>query len=322
MTRYILRRLAIIPVVFLGVHFLGFAYAHLVLPTRAFRNPFIASQIQSEPLWPTYIAYLQRVVHLDLGSMPAVWGGRGEAPLGQVILQASLASFGLLAIALALSVFFGLIFGLRAARADPPSVARWMTSLSTVGMAMPTFFIASLFYAAWFLYVLWGRRGAISIPLSGFGWDSHLIMPALVLMARPAVQIAQVIAGLLSDELGKQYVVAARSFGHSWRAIRQRHALFNILAPIVLAIAASVRLLVGELIVVEWFFKWPGLGNLLAQTLIPSGVAVGRGLEVGQSLFLNPPVVAAVLAVFTALFLLTDLVASVLVRVLDPRLRD
>jgi peptide/nickel transport system permease protein len=159
------------------------------------------------------------------------------------------------------------------------------------------------------------------LPLTGFGWDSHLIMPALVLMARPTVQIAQATAGLLSDELGKQYVVAARSFGHSWRAIRQRHALFNILAPIVLLMAASVRLLVGELIVVEWFFQWPGLGNLLAQTLIPSGVAVGRSLG-EESLFLDPPVVAAVLAVFTALFLLTDLVASVLVRVIDPRLRD
>jgi ABC-type dipeptide/oligopeptide/nickel transport system permease component len=56
-------------------------------------------------------------------------------------------------------------------------------------------------------------------------------------------------------------------------------------------------------------FQWPGLGNLLAQTLILR-VAVGRGLG-ERSLFLDPPVVAAVLAVFTTLFLLTDLVASV-----------
>jgi ABC-type dipeptide/oligopeptide/nickel transport system permease component len=49
------------------------------------------------------------------------------------------------------------------------------------------------------------------LPLTGFGWDSHLIMPALVLITRPTVQIAQATAGLLSDELGKQYVVAAAS---------------------------------------------------------------------------------------------------------------
>jgi peptide/nickel transport system permease protein len=140
-------------------------------------------------------------------------------------------------------------------------------------------------------------------------------------MARPTVQIAQVTAGLLADELGKQYVLAARSVGHTWRAIRWKHALRNILATVILTIAAGVRLLAGELIVVEWLFDWPGLGNLLAQTLIPSGIVATRGVA-ERVLFLNPPVVAMVLTVFAAVFLLSDLVASVLIKVLDPRLRE
>jgi peptide/nickel transport system permease protein len=190
-----------------------------------------------------------------------------------------------------------------------------------MGLAMPTFFIGSLFVAFWFLYVIWGGPGIIPLPISGFGLDSHLVVPVLVLTVRPAMMIAGVTAGLLTEEFGRQYIVAARSQGHTWNAIRQKFALRNIITPVVLVIAGSTRLLVGELIVVEWLFQWPGLGNLLARSLIPPRTA-SMQVAVENSIFLNPPVVAAVLAVFAALFLLTDFGASLLVRYFDPRLRE
>jgi peptide/nickel transport system permease protein len=320
MTRLILRRLAVFPLALLLIHFLGFAYAHLIGPLRALRNPFLASTTRPEPLLPTYFGYLRGALHGDLGMMNNP-SGPGMLPIQEGILQASLASLGLLAIALTLSVLVGTALGWRSAIAEPPSTARWLTSISTVGMAMPTFFVGSLFFAFWFLYVLWGGQGTLPLPLNGFGWDSHLIVPTLVLMARPTVQIAQVTAGLLAEEFGKQYVTAARSVGYTWRQIRRRNAMRNILAAVILTVASSVRLLVGELIVVEWLFNWPGLGRLLASTLIPGGVVSSSGAGEHSS-FLDPVLVAIVLAVFAALFLLTDLLASVLAKSFDPRLRE
>lgn len=320
MTRLILRRLAVFPIAVLMVHFLGFAYAHLIRPLRAFRNPFLASTTQPQPLLPTYFSYLKEALGGNFGVMSNPWGP-GTLPIQDVILQASLASLGLLGIALLLSVITGTALAWGAAKVQPASIARWLTTVSTVGMAMPTFFIGSLFFAFWFLYVLWGRAGTLPLPLTGFGWDSHLIIPTLVLMARPTVQIAQITAGLLVDEFGKQYVTAARSVGYTWRQIRRRNAMRNIIAAVILTIASSVRLLVGELVVVEWLFGWPGLGSLLAHTLIPSGITTSRA-AIEQPLYLDPPVVAAVLAVFAALFLLTDLVATVSAKHFDPRLRE
>lgn len=321
MIRYFVLRLAVIPPALLLIHFLGFAYAHLIRPLRALRNPYLAGVRESAPLWPTYTSHFERILRFEFDPITNPWGGRLEIPMSEVLISAGAASFGLIAIALVLSITVGVFLGLRAARAEPPGIARWLTSLATLGLSMPTFFIGSLFFAFWFLYVLWGGKGVIPLPLGGFGWDSHLIVPTLVLMARPTVQIAQVTAGLLTDELGKQYVVAARSLGHTWRAVRWKHALRNILAALILTIAAGVRMLVGELIVVEWLFDWPGLGNLLAQTLIPSGIVLTRGV-IERTLFLNPQVVAMVLAVFAAVFLSTDLVASMLIKRFDPRLRD
>ena len=320
MVRFLFVRLAIIPPALILINFLGYGYAHLVKPLRAFRNPYVAATIESEPVISSYGAYFQSVLQNDLGEIVNPWGTQGVLPIGQVILEASLASLGLLIAALLLSILVGTVLGFWAAKTEPPSIARWLTSFSTLGLAMPTFFIGGLFFALWFLYVLWGGPGTIPLPISGFGWDSHLIVPILVLMVRPTVQIAQVTAGQLTDEFGKQYVVAARSRGQRWSVIRRRDAFRNILVPVIMTMAASVRILVGELIVVEWLFNWPGLGNLLAQTLIPTGTAFSRGHPEG-GLFLDPPLVAIVLTIFAFLFIMTDLTASILVKVFDPRLR-
>jgi peptide/nickel transport system permease protein len=313
MLRFILRRIAVIPVALLLVNFLGYAYAHLVLPIRAARIPYLASLPDPGPLLPAYGEYLQGALHLDFGPLPGT-----ELTLGEVILTASKASAGLLAIALTLSIVLGLSLGLWAVKVEPRRIARWLTLLTTTGLAMPSFYIGSLLLLATFYWVL-QRGGDMIFPLSGFGWDLHLVLPTLALLARPTVQIAQMTAGLLETELGKRYIRTARSIGHLWQVIRRRHALRNIMAPVVLSIAASARLLMGELILVEWLFQWPGLGNLFAQALVPAQVMV-RGFG-NAFVFLNPPVVATVLTAFAAFFLLIDLVAAVLVRVLDPRLR-
>lgn len=316
MLRFILRRLAIIPVALLLIHFLGFGYAHLARPLRAARNPFFASLANPEPLLPTYQHYLENARHLDFGTLPT--SPSIEEPIVTVIARAGVASLGLMAIALALSTLVGLALGLLAVRPEPPRIRKWLTIISTVGLAMPSFYIGSLFIWALITYLLRSAYGTqLPLPIRGFGWDKHLVLPTLALMARPTVQIAQVTSELLRDELEKMYVVAARSVGFAWREILRRNALRNIIASVILSIAGSVRLLVGELIVVEWLFEWPGLGRLLASTLIPAGTST----PTQAPLFLNPSAVAAVLMVFAALFLITDFIAASLIRIADPRLR-
>jgi peptide/nickel transport system permease protein len=298
------------------VHFLGFGYAHLTRPLRAARNPFYATEVQAEPLLPVYRDYLDGALHMDFGTLPT--SPSVQEPVVQVIARASVASLGLMGVTLLLSILVGLGLGFAAVRTDPPRVARWLVVISTVGLAMPSFYIGSLFIWALLFYLLRGGFGTqLPLPIRGFGWDQHLVLPVLALTALPAVQIAQVTAELLKDELDKQYVTAARSVGFTWQVILRRNALRNILASVILSVASSVRLLVGELIVIEWLFEWPGLGRLLASTLIPSS----SSSPVQAPLFLNPAAVAAVLMVFAALFLITDFVAALLMRIADPRLR-
>jgi len=320
MTRYVLRRLALIPLVLMAVNFFGFAYAHLVQPGQATRNPFLAVTVGPTPVLPAYLEYVWGLFHGDLGALPPA-----GAPIGPIVLAATIASLGLLAVALILSVLVGLSIGVAAVRtpgqqrrfgvSEGAGIAPWLTITTTVGLAMPSFYVGSLLILAALAYLIWGPQGAV-LPVQGFGWDLHLVLPALVLAARAAAQMAQMSAALLAAELDKTYVVAARSLGQSWRTIRRRHALWNVAAPMAVVVFAAVRVMVAELIIVEWLFSWPGLGRLLAWTLIPPGVSAAP-----RPVFLYPPALAAVLTVMALILLLADLASGLLARVFDPRLR-
>ena len=321
MAKFITQRLLIIPFLLLLVNFLGFTYAHYARPIRAERTPYIQVE-EAGPLIPEYLDYLKTMVSLDFGlEIATPDNARSNAPstLGETLVSATIASLGLLAVSLSISIILGLFLGFKATKNDPPDTSRWLIISSTVGLAMPSFYIGSLLIIGLVFYVIWrGPDTDMPLPLSGFGWDVHLVLPVLALMARPTFQLAQVTSGVLSAELGKQYVIAGRSMGRTWRSIRVHFALKNVIAPVILTIAGLQRFLVGELIMIEWLFRWPGLGRMLGWTLVPAEFTSSSG----SPLFLNPPIMATVLTLIAALFLLTDLAAAIAVRYLDPRIMD
>ncbi|MBN2004250.1 MAG: ABC transporter permease [Anaerolineae bacterium] len=316
MARFILQRLLFIPLILVMLVVLAYGYAHVVQWDYASRYPQLYYQLKVIRQRPQSFAeafpvYVQGLLRADLGKL------RNGESIAVVLGRASVASLGLLGLALAISIPVGLGLGILAAHWQRLHPARWLTLLTTAGLAMPSFYIGSLLILLSVAYAL-QREGAngLPFPLAGFGWDRHLVFPMLALTVRPLVQIAQVTATTLTGELNKRYVVAARSFGHSWPRIKQRLALRNVLAPVTLTIAGSLRTLVADLILVEWLFYWPGLGRFVALALIPSS----RTDMATSPYLLEPPFVTALLVMIALLFLLSDFLGATLVRVFDPRL--
>ena len=305
MARFILRRLVSFPFILLLANFFGFAYAFYVGPVQAIRNPYSIGMVQIPPFVPEYLNYLRGILNLDFGVTPLT-----HEPIATEIAHAGGASLALLAISLTLSIGIGLFLGFRAVHSDPPRVSSWLTLLATVGLASPGFYIGLLLISLIFLNLMTRQTTEVLLPVQGYGLDAHLILPTLALMARPTVQIAQVTSGLLVGELGKQYVTAALSFGHSIRNIRRRLAFRNILAPVTLTVAGSLRLLVAQLIIIEMLFNWPGLGRLASTTLVATSDSAN---------YLYPPLMAALMTVLVGIFTLADLAASALARHFDPR---
>ncbi|MBI5963039.1 MAG: ABC transporter permease [Chloroflexi bacterium] len=307
MFQFILRRITIFPLTLLIANFIGFAFAFATAPIVAASNPYALGTSDLPPILPVYFEYLLNVFKGDFGKTFT------SEPVLQTISRFGGASLGLVGIAMTLSIILGITFGRLAVRRSRSGVASWLTVVSTIGMALPSFYVAILLIALFVLITIYVMSTATPpIPFQGFGWDAHLILPVLALTIQPTVKIAQVTASLLSEEMEKQYVTAALSFGHPFKKIKGKFAFRSILAPVVLTIAAALRVMIVELIIIERLFNWPGMGKLISTLLSRHSLSVD---------LLSPPMIAAVLTVLVGVFLLIDFIATLFSRLIDPRLR-
>src|SRR6185503_6543327 len=213
-------RLMTFPIILLLANFIGFTFAFYFVPIISDSNPYSAGETILPPLVPEYLAYLAKFAKLDFGV-----SYNGE-PVFIAIGRFTLNSFGLVGIALSLSILLGIAFGRLAVRRDSMKVSAWLTILATLGLASPGFYIALLLISAFLVITIYGP--GLVIPFQGFGWDAHLILPVLVLMVQPTVKIAQVTGSALVDELQKPYVKAGISLGHTFQAMKNRFAFRSV----------------------------------------------------------------------------------------------
>jgi ABC-type dipeptide/oligopeptide/nickel transport system permease component len=225
-------------------------------------------------------------------------------PAAQLVLTILGRSAGLLSLSLVVAAAIGVPLGIAAALARRRFSAPLVLVISVLGMSTPTFFLGMLL---WILNIqLYQRLGVTALPAAGFGWDAHMIMPALVLAARPLAQVAQITYVTLSEQLGQDYVRTARAKGLAAHDVNYRHALRNVLIPILTTLGTSLRFSLSSLPVVEFFFSWPGVGLTLLTAISQGEPALVTDLILSLGLF----------------FLLVNGFLELLYPLLDPRLRS
>lgn len=213
-------------------------------------------------------------------------------------------SIVLLVGSIGIAFFLGLALGLNAALSKRKISSGILTVLSVLGVSTPSFLLAMLF---WVVNIQYYRiTGNPALPSAGFGWDTHMIMPILVLAMRPMAQIAQVAYVTFSDVLRQDYIRTAEAKGLSNRVVRNRHALRNLLIPIFTTVGTSLRFSLASLPVVELFFNWPGVGSALIEAIDLGETALILDLLLSLGLF----------------FLLVNLIIEIFFPVVDPRLRE
>lgn len=313
----LIRRLFWLLVLLAGVNLFAFAYAHFGRYAQLAANPMFVATGGAGPFWPEYQAYVAGLLGGEELATPFARG----VDLLKFVGEAALASLGLLGIAFTISLAIGLLVGWVSVQTDPPRIAGWLIPFTTLSLAMPGFYIGAVLITGSVYYLLYAPgQASLPVPIRGFGWDAHLVFPLIALTFRPAVQIAQTSATLLTEEFRRTYISAARSLGHSWGLIRRKTALNNVLAPLLQTVATSLRLMVGELILVEYLFGWPGLGRLLTQSIQPPATAHIAG-AVLPTTYLDAPTVATLVTVLGAILIVADLAATLLAYQVDPRLR-
>ena len=150
----------------------------------------------------------------------------------------------------------------------------------------------------------------------GYGTASlgQLLWSAAVLSIRPAAYAFRQGNALISDQSRADHVRTAFAKGLPWRAIVSRHIIRPTASGLVQTASSSIRLMFGSLPLVEFFFAYPGLGQLL---LLSLGVQYGT-----QSQPFNPSLAVASAVLLACMLAVLEALARALTWRLDPRLSE
>jgi ABC-type dipeptide/oligopeptide/nickel transport system permease component len=223
--------------------------------------PTIAQQA-----WEGTSDYFTNLASGSLGeaTSTSILGGDRRA-MGQLLVDAYTKSMVLVLLAVGLAAAGGILVGILAAASRRSRVRAALLTFTTLTVSIPSFLLA-------ILLILGGaelnaRYGIRLWPTFGYGLDDHLIVPVLVLAARPFAQIANFAYVATEDVLKLDYIRTARAKGLVESVILARHALGNAAVPIIGAVATGLSIALSTLPVVEVFFSWPGLGFALLQAI-------------------------------------------------------
>jgi oligopeptide transport system permease protein len=247
-----------------------------------------------EPWFVEFAHYVANAARFDFG--PSL--NRRGVSVDAVIERSLPVTAQLVALAALAAVPVGLALGLLGAlrRRTPADTAA--TAFSTMLLVVPVFFVA------WLL----SRYPALEWHWFPLGWDSWdaRVMPVLTLALAPAGYIARLVRATVVETLREDYVRTARAKGLRRHRIVLVHVLRNSLVPILSAVVPMLALLITGAFFVEEYFGVPG--------------ASGAFLTAAR--VRDFPMVMGLTVVLAAIVIALNLVADVLIAVLDPRVRE
>lgn len=253
-----------------------------------------------ETAWDTSRGVMRRLTAGDFGTVETKVG---PLPL-DLALRISLGnSLGLLVIALAIATALGLLFGIGAALLRSRVFTASTLAITLIGISTPSFVAAVMLQQGEVLFLdATGRR---LVSVAGFGWDlEHMLLPILVLSARPLAYIARSSYLGLTSIMREDFIRTAHSKGLRRQRVVLVHALRNFAIPALTTLGVSIRFAMSTLPVAEYMFAWPGMGFYLI-----------HAITAHQVLF----VIVLALAM-GVLFLATNYLLELSYRLLDPRL--
>jgi peptide/nickel transport system permease protein len=254
------------------------------------------------PLVEQYASWLGGVLTGDFGTSLA-----SRRPVSEQLGPAFENSITLLLVTALIAIPLSVLLGaLTALRRD--GLLDRTALLASLGLtAMPEFVVGMLLVIL-LATVVFPVLPAVALLPPGanpLAYPRELALPVLTLVLAVVPYLYRLVRGTMIDVLASEYVTMARLKGMPPRVVLLRHALPNALIPVTQAAAVILSYLLGGIVVVEYVFRYPGLGTLLTEAIgnrdLPTITAASMVLATGVVLF--------------------NLVADVLTVMLTPKLR-
>lgn len=249
----------------------------------------------NDPVHVRFGHYVAKLAQLDLGT-----SFRTRQSVTSMLAARLWPTAQLTFAAMVFAIVFGVTLGFVAAL-RPGS---WIDTVSMIGavsgLSLPKFWLGLLLM---YLFALqWGW-----FPSFGYGNGglSHLVLPAVTLGVAPLALLARTTRAAVLEIMNADFVRTARSKGMSERRVVQWHLARNALVIVLTTIGLQFGSVIGQAVVVEKLFAWPGLGSLLVDSVTLRDI----------------PVVQGTILFIVLLFLLINTLVDVLCAMIDPRIK-
>jgi peptide/nickel transport system permease protein len=263
------------------------------------------------PIWDRFLSYLNDTAHGRLG-----YSWQYQQSVASLVMSRLGPTLLLMGTSFVISVALGLWLGVRSGWRAGSLFDRITSGTALTLWSMPTFWLGMILLIVFSVGIgpISGilPAGGMSDPtLSQTGMTHyldvarHLVLPAITMVLVVYAQYVTIMRSSIIEELGSPYLLTARAKGLTDAAVRRRHATPNALLPSVTMIFMQLGGLISGAVTVEAVFSWPGLGYLTYQALkIP-----------------DLPLLQGTFIVFSASVIIMNLIADLVYRLLDPRVR-
>jgi peptide/nickel transport system permease protein len=314
MLTFILRRLALLVPVLLGVSVVTFTLVRLIPGDAALlavgvdqrTSPETIAAIRKsygldQPQPVQYVKWMGKVLSGDLGTSL-----RTKRTLTQELWLRLPVTVELAILAALIGTIPALIVGVLAAVKRNSGLDYAATVATLLGVSVPNFLLATLMVLTFSFWLGWlPAIGYVSLREDVVGNLRVMLMPAVSLSFPLAAILMRNTRSAVLEVLGQEHVRVARAKGLSANQVLARHVLPNAAIPVITVAGIQVAALLGGTVIVETIFGLPGVGRYIFEAIANR----------------DYPVVQGVTLVIATLFVLVSTVVDILYAVVDPRLR-
>lgn len=313
MIKYFLKRIMIAlftilsatVVVFIFIHLLPGDPIKIMLGSRG--NPEIIDRLNKyyefdKPLIQQYLTWLWKLFQGNWGISVV-----NREEVKTLLLRSIGPTIALSIGGVLVSSFIGISGGVIAALKKNTWKEYAITIFTYIGIAIPEFFLAILLILIFAMTLkILPPAGYITFNDSPIEFIKRLILPSFSLGLPMAAIIARMTRSEMLDILDLDYILTAKAKGVFFRDIVLRHALPNMILPIITIIGLQFGYMLGGSVIIENIFAIPGVGRLTINAVLTR----------------DYPIVQAGLLFYAVVFTLVTLFVDYIIFILDPRVRS
>lgn len=268
----------------------------LMLPENATQEEIEALRAAlnlDKPFYIQFVTFLWNALQGDFGE-----SFRYGQPALSLVLERLPITMLLGVVSMFVAIGLALPLGILSATRKNSLLELFVTGGTVLGKAMPNFWVGIMLSLIFSVYLQW-------FPVSGSGTAAHLVLPAVTLGTSFAAYIARLTRSSMIEALQQDYVRTAKSKGLKGSVVVYKHAFRNALIPVVTIIMMQTGGVLGGALITEMIFAWPGLGQLLVQSINARDMSV----------------VQAAIVVISLIVIVMNLITDLLCGWLDPRIK-